>query len=222
MKYPCAFCHTRYKSNDPYLWWAHVLKHHRKNLKYCAECNAHFLSDALFQAHLVLHDVNRDPGLPVSCGICHETVQATELRQHLLFQHPVVPKSKPEQSHSCDVCGKCFSWSWSLKKHAQIHLDTEQRRLNCEFCSKSFLNKPNFALHLLEEHEGDSSLEKKFKCSSCGKLFLSSCTLERHELFHQRFDKSGRTLKCDICEFPFLPKEQEKLLKHIDEIHKKK
>lgn len=191
-------------------------KEHRENLKYCTECDQYFLDDTVFQAHKVVHDL--DPEDVVPCGICKELTKAGLLSQHLLFHHSGAQKPVPTNpEHICDKCERCFDSARRLQEHKVIHLDEEQRQLKCEFCSKTFLWKQSFIMHLLEVHETDTSLKKKLKCSSCEKSFLSPYTLERHESLHKRYDNFETSLKCGICEMRFLPQEQEKLINHVED-----
>ncbi|XP_035712956.1 PR domain zinc finger protein 5-like [Folsomia candida] len=78
------------------------------------------------------------------------------------------------------------------------------------------------AIHIITKHEDDPNLEKKWKCDLCeDKKFASKVVFERHKELHKKFDKSGRTLKCEVCEYPFLPGDQDKLKKHMENFHDK-
>ncbi|XP_069669565.1 zinc finger protein 664-like [Periplaneta americana] len=94
-----------------------------------------------------------------------------------------------ERPYKCQVCGKCFSTAYNINRHAQIHTDTF-RPFKCDLCGKSFSNSADLKRHV-RIHTG----ERPFKCEVCGKCFSSTSHLNEHCRIHT----GERPFKCEIC-----------------------
>ncbi|XP_049770149.1 zinc finger protein 468-like isoform X2 [Schistocerca cancellata] len=93
-----------------------------------------------------------------------------------------------KRHHKCDVCGKLFTRSGSLKAHELIH--TGKRPHKCRVCGKSFTQSSSLRTHELI-HTG----KRPHECDVCGKSFTQSGHLKRHLLTHM----GNRPYKYSVC-----------------------
>lgn len=99
------------------------------------------------------------------------------------------PKDPAKFKHECEICGKRFTRSTTLREHKRTHSD--ERPFSCSTCSKSFARRKDRVRHE-ELHAG----EKKFVCNlswfeipgQCGRKFARADGLGAH--------RTGRGWKC--------------------------
>ena len=102
------------------------------------------------------------------CSLCSRSFEKRDrLRIHILHVHE---KYRP---HQCIECGKSFSQSSSLNKHARVH--SGERPYKCPHCVKSFT-----ASSILRTHIRQHSGEKPFKCKYCRRAFASHAAHDSH------------------------------------------
>ncbi len=92
----------------------------------------------------------------------------------------------------CEICGKSFKQSSTLRVHLKTH--SEERAFKCNICDKGFTLK-----RYLKEHKKTHSEERAFKCNFCGKGFKWRSTLISHLTTHSE----ERAFKCKICDKGF-------------------
>lgn len=90
-------------------------------------------------------------------------------------------KRATNKPYSCEICGKNFSHSSTLKDHMNIH--SQNKPYFCTYlgCTKSFSNGSNLNRHM-RIHTG----VRPYKCSVCKKKFSQSSNLKVHEKIHIR------------------------------------
>jgi uncharacterized Zn-finger protein len=81
------------------------------------------------------------------------------------------------KEYTCQICGKNFKDSTTLKQHSYVHSET--RNFPCDQCEKRFKTSSNL-LH----HKPVHNKETPFKCSICGKGFKLKSYMKSHELIH--------------------------------------
>jgi hypothetical protein len=130
------------------------------------------------------------------CEICSKKLT----NKSSFKQHQKSHKAKVE----CKICHKKYSIlsiAFLLKTH---ELKKQGKRLNCEKCSKTFLNKENLKEHF-ETHE------KRFKCDKCARSFDKKYLLEIHLVTHLSDNN------CHLC--PKTYDRRDTLLPHLKYAH---
>uniref|UniRef100_A0A2A4JYL7 C2H2-type domain-containing protein n=1 Tax=Heliothis virescens TaxID=7102 RepID=A0A2A4JYL7_HELVI len=88
----------------------------------------------------------------------------------------------------CDVCRKCFTTKYFLKKHKRLH--TGETPYACTQCNKTFTFQQSYHKHLLYHND-----EKPHTCSYCGRAFKELSTLHNH----QRIHTGEKPFSCETC-----------------------
>ncbi|XP_041974573.1 zinc finger protein 271 isoform X2 [Aricia agestis] len=89
----------------------------------------------------------------------------------------------------CDVCRKCFTTKYFLKKHKRLH--TGETPYACTQCNKTFTFQQSYHKHLLYHND-----EKPHTCSFCGRSFKELSTLHNH----QRIHTGEKPFACESCD----------------------
>lgn len=88
----------------------------------------------------------------------------------------------------CDVCRKCFTTKYFLKKHKRLH--TGETPYACTQCNKTFTFQQSYHKHLLYHND-----EKPHICNYCGRAFKELSTLHNH----QRIHTGEKPFSCETC-----------------------
>ncbi|XP_053601024.1 zinc finger protein 62 homolog isoform X1 [Plodia interpunctella] len=88
----------------------------------------------------------------------------------------------------CDVCQKCFTTKYFLKKHKRLH--TGETPYACSQCNKTFTFQQSYHKHLLYHND-----EKPHTCNFCGRAFKELSTLHNH----QRIHTGEKPFSCETC-----------------------
>ena len=154
------------------------------------------------------------------CIFCSEKVGFSLIGKHVRLKHP-------EKEYACKVCGKVCETKETLEHHVQSHGDTGYYLL-CERCDKVCLSQYQLQIHKrghnikkFESHSCDQcdrvfmvqdkllrhreqhktgELDKKFPCSTCGKVFKKNLDLKRHFKSHSGI----KNYCCETCGAKFV------------------
>ncbi|XP_021956711.1 zinc finger protein 808 isoform X2 [Folsomia candida] len=192
--------------------WEHLIENHLPILHRCPipTCNQYFILESTLRAHVALHSSTSS----CRCPVCDATLESgPALLEHVRSFHPA-----KKQTHTCSTCQRVYPSIGKLQCHEKSHIPAIT---TCEFCPFTATRTTSIAIHTMETHEVNGTLEKKWKCDICEKAYVSKVVLERHASLHKKFDGKGRTLNCEICEYPFYPEEEEKLRRHLEKVHMK-
>ena len=102
------------------------------------------------------------------------------------------------------ICKKIFRTAVELRNHTANH---EEEFFTCLICYRSFHTYKTF-----RGHRRTHTLNKQFKCETCGDSFELSSTLQNHEQKH-----SPDYNVCKTCKHKF--KYRQKYLDHIKHAH---
>lgn len=155
--YTCNTCGDTFEKRRDYS--SHVkLAHLPVNAEIftCSLCKEGFFASEM---ECKLHTVIAHPDDPSSssfeCPVCLKTFKT----KGLVSRHFGIHKSDTERPHICEICGKAFFHSSSIKSHEKIHFD--QRDYACSHCSKTFRSQSH-----LNRHIKTHSNQKNYACSS--------------------------------------------------------
>lgn len=128
-------------------------------------------------------ETTHEPKKP--CKHCHQSFSSTRsLRVHL-ETHKVGKKNK-RRIQACPICKESTN---NLKRHyTQCH--TDAREFTCEFCGKSFKEKPSLDFHIMV-HKGI----RPHICEVCG----HGCLTKQHLVVHSRKHTGEKPYECEIC-----------------------
>ncbi|OXB52856.1 UNVERIFIED_CONTAM: hypothetical protein H355_008372 [Colinus virginianus] len=110
-----------------------------------------------------------------------------------------------DEAPTCPTCGKTFSCSYTLRRHATVH--TRERPYECRHCLRSYTQSGDLYRHIRKAHgsaaqrpldgRGGFGLfaDEAPTCPTCGKTFSCSYTLRRHATVHTR----ERPYECRHC-----------------------
>ena len=128
----------------------------------------------------------------IKCKTCPESFEKNcDLEVHIKMQHG------SEEPFKCDVCDKCFSLEWRLKKHENMHKSNENK-----FCHYYNNQKdcPYEDLGCMFLHE--ESTVCRFQANCGNKL----CQFRHRDVF-----------KCEYCEYT--NQTEKELVVHMDDDH---
>lgn len=130
----CSVCEKVFKIHSQLV--KHVLTHSNDRPFQCIICKKGFKTERNRKAHMLYHTE-----LKFACSICNKKfVTNGILKDHLLTHSD--PKFK------CSICNRAFTVENYLKKHLKTHNENE-KKFQCETCSKRFLYRSNYVAHNL-------------------------------------------------------------------------
>lgn len=178
-RFKCHLCNKGFGVKGNYN--AHMAKVHQGDANCPCEFCGKVLSDIKSLRSHVMSKHKRDE-CPFECEICGKKFsRSSYLCRHVLDVH------KNEEAINgkllqCDRCDEAFKFKVLLedhmkKKHHFDVLSKPTKKVSCEFCGRSVLDRKALRLHILSKHKRD---ECRYECQICGKKFPRHSVLLRH------------------------------------------
>ena len=143
---------------------AHMNNVHNAEKQTCPQCGKELKSLTYLSGHIrQMHE--KKP-----CAQCGKLYGAKAMARHIASAH--IPRN--QSKFKCEVCGKGFASTRTLKEHNNIH--TGEKPYKCELCTACFASKGTQAMHQ-RRHLGVPRRKKSQKCTECGIDFTN---LQQH------------------------------------------
>ncbi|KAF5293256.1 hypothetical protein FQR65_LT10996 [Abscondita terminalis] len=123
---------------------------------------------------------------------CEECGQVVHSAKALVIHSRAHQSLKP---YVCEQCGRSYSQTSHLWQHMRFHQGIKPFACPHEGCEARYTIRPDLKDHIRKVH----TRERPFKCSVCGKSFLTGSVYYQHRLIHTNDRRYG----CDICEKRF-------------------
>ncbi|KOC61939.1 Transcription factor IIIA [Habropoda laboriosa] len=201
-----------YKCNHPqcnkaYTNACHLKRHMEthssiKKLYVCPKCSLHISNAHNLKRHLSA--IHGDHNNKLVCQECNETfAKKYQLKAHVAIHSSI--------SYTCDQCNKNFKDCKKFDRHKTNH-EKGRKRYPCTMpeCNEVFEKWVLLCAHIRTQHVYD------YKCTTCGKVFLSKQHLKRHSEVHM---ESRSVISCPFEKCPRVYYFKRNLTTHIRTYH---
>ncbi|XP_011300163.1 zinc finger protein 112 [Fopius arisanus] len=174
----------------------------------CDICGVIIETESFMAMHIKFHEPRS-----MHCSSCSRFFQSP----YELFLHKQnVHKGFVDQKMKwfCEKCGRFGSNTRFIKKHQKCG----KTRFKCKYCEVEFNRHKEFSIHQRKNHSEIMTTDpdvEKFKCPTCGKVFIEKDSYGCHLRVHRV--RMERKYGCEKCDGSFLSPTQ--LKHHIDDIH---
>ena len=154
---------------------AHLTTHRRQG-HLCPICGKQFSYKSSLVSHQMIH---QKPPKTHTCNQCNAAFTTPRsLRRHYFTHY-----NYKDKEFICELCGKRFAYSMTLKNHKLSH--SEERPHICRICGTSFKRMTHLRTHEQGVHGlQDNVLPKKYTCDVCQKSMVKKESLEAHMKEH--------------------------------------
>ncbi|XP_019481537.1 PREDICTED: PR domain zinc finger protein 14 [Hipposideros armiger] len=137
-------------------------------------------------------DIYQNQELLVWYGDCYEKFLDIPVSLRVTEQGKQASEESAE-GYRCERCGKVFTYGYYRDKHLKYTpcVDKGDRKFPCPLCKRSFEKRDRLRIHILHVHEK----HRPHKCSTCGKCFSQSSSLNKHMRVHS----GDRPYQCVYC-----------------------
>lgn len=168
-QFKCQFCEKLFKQKsylNKHVKYFHSTGKYTKRF-FCPYCAKRFRVRYDLQNHIPIHTGEK----PFQCAHCLKYFSKRfALSKHIKYIHLTTLKYFP-----CDICGKTFKQSCTLKGHKLVH--TNKRPFECLQCGKCFKRRSTLNVHIDCVH---LKVYNHVICWHCEKQFTRKSLLKRH------------------------------------------